>query len=87
MIRIRESKGLYQLLEGQVVLDQQTLFRTRIDMPADLTEGDYTTRILLTRGGKVVSQYERMWMCAKLGWKGSCSTCHANSPSGTVSCP
>lgn len=67
VIRIREDKGLYQLLEGQVVLDQQTLFRTRIDMPADLTEGDYITRILLTRGGEVVSDYETVIDVRKVG--------------------
>lgn len=67
VIRIREQKGLYQLLEGQVVLDQQTLFRTRIDMPADLTEGNYTTRILLTRSGAVVADYETVIDVRKVG--------------------
>lgn len=57
VIRIREENDLYQLLEGQIALDQQTLFRTSIAMPADLTEGDYLTRIFLTRNGKVVSEY------------------------------
>lgn len=67
VIRIRENKGLYQLLESQVVLDQQTLFRTRIDMPADLTEGNYTTRILLTRSGAVVADYETVIDVRKVG--------------------
>lgn len=67
VIRIREGKGLYQLLEGQVALDQQTLFRTRIDMPADLTEGNYITRILLTRNGVVVSKYEAVVDVRKVG--------------------
>lgn len=58
LIRIREERELYQELEGKVALDQQTLFRTAIDMPANLTEGDYSTRIFLTRNGQVVSQYE-----------------------------
>ena len=67
VIRIRENKGLYQLLENQVALDQQTLFRTRIDMPADLTEGNYTTRILLTRSGAVVADYETVIDVRKVG--------------------
>ena len=58
MVRIRRKAGLYQTLEGQIALDQQTLFRTAITMPANLTEGDYTTRIFLTRGGEIVSSYE-----------------------------
>lgn len=67
VIRIRQDKDLYQLLEGQVILDQQTLFRTRIDMPADLTEGDYLTRIFLTRNGKIISSYETSIDVRKVG--------------------
>jgi uncharacterized protein (TIGR02186 family) len=67
VIRIRENAGLYQQLEGQVVLDQQTLFRTAITMPSDLTEGDYVTRIYLTRNGKVVSSYETSIDVRKVG--------------------
>ncbi|MFC3612405.1 TIGR02186 family protein [Lutimaribacter marinistellae] len=67
LIRINRSKHLYQLLEGQVALDEQTLFRTRIDLPADLTEGNYSTRIFLTRGGEIVSQYETAIAVEKVG--------------------
>ncbi len=67
VIRIRRNSGLYQELEGQVALDQQTLFRTAIKMPANLTEGDYTTRIFLTRGGKVVSSQETTIEVRKVG--------------------
>lgn len=67
VIRIRRASGLYQTLEGQVVLDQQTLFRTSIDMPADLTEGDYSTRIYLTRNGAIVSSYETSIDVRKVG--------------------
>jgi uncharacterized protein (TIGR02186 family) len=67
VIRIRERSGLYQMLEGQVALDQQTLFRTAIDMPSDLTEGAYAIRIFLTRGGAVVSRYEGSIDVRKVG--------------------
>lgn len=67
VIRIRREAGLYQMLEGGVALDQQTLFRTAIDMPADLTEGDYATRIFLTRDGNVVSDYETSIHVRKVG--------------------
>lgn len=67
VIRIRTNAGLYQMLEGQVSLDQQTLFRTSIDMPADLSEGSYLTRILLTRDGTVVSEYETNIDVRKVG--------------------
>jgi uncharacterized protein (TIGR02186 family) len=67
VIRIRRASDLYQKLEGQVALDQQTLFRTAFKMPANLTEGDYTTRIFLTRGGKVVAQQETTIEVRKVG--------------------
>jgi len=67
LIRIRSEKGLYQLNEGTVSLDEQTLFRTSVELPADLTEGDYTTRIFLTRGGTVVSSFETSLDVRKVG--------------------
>lgn len=67
VIRIRESESLYSIRENTVAVDEQTLFRTSIDMPADLTEGDYAARIFLTRGGKVVSQYETTIDVRKVG--------------------
>lgn len=67
LIRIRTKSGLYQLNEGSVSFDEQTLFRTAIKLPADLTEGDYTTRIFLTRGGEVVADYETELDVRKVG--------------------
>lgn len=67
VIRIRREAGLYQTLESQVAFDQQTLFRTSITMPANLTEGDYTTRIFLTRSGKIVASYETSIDVRKVG--------------------
>jgi len=67
VIRIRTAEGSYQLLENQVIVDEQTLFRTAIQMPANLTEGDYATRIFLTRKSKVVSQYETIIDVRKVG--------------------
>ncbi|MGC9418582.1 MAG: TIGR02186 family protein [Rhodovulum sp.] len=58
LIRIRKDKGLYQELPGAVALSEQTLFRTSIALPANLTEGDYTTRIFLTRKGNVIDAFE-----------------------------
>lgn len=67
LIRIRTANRLYQLNESTVSLDEQTLFRTAIELPADLTEGEYTTRIFLTRGGQVVSTYEAGLEVQKVG--------------------
>jgi uncharacterized protein (TIGR02186 family) len=67
VIRIRKDAGLYQVLEGGVDLREQTLFSAAIAMPANLTEGAYPTRILLTRDGRVVSQFETEIDVRKVG--------------------
>jgi uncharacterized protein (TIGR02186 family) len=67
VIRIRRKSGLYQLRENTVAVDQQTLFRTSIEMPANLTEGNYKTRIFLTRNGQVLSHFETDIAVRKVG--------------------
>ncbi|TNC73026.1 TIGR02186 family protein [Rubellimicrobium roseum] len=67
LIRIRAREGVYQRLDGAVDFAQQTLFRTEIALPANLTEGDYATRIFLTREGQVVDSYETMIEVRKVG--------------------
>lgn len=67
LIRIRSRSDLYQLLENHVVVDDQTLFRGRIRLPAALTEGAYQTRIFLTREGRVISQHETAIDVKKVG--------------------
>ena len=67
LVRVRTASGLYQRLEGAVAVDQQTLFRSSISMPSNLTEGTYVARIFLTRGGQVVSQYETPIEVRKVG--------------------
>lgn len=67
LIRIKSASDQYQLNEGTISLDEDTLFRTAIQLPAALTEGDYETRIFLTRGGEVVSKYETSIYVRKVG--------------------
>lgn len=67
LMRIREQDGSYQLLEGAVDVDQQTLFRSSIALPSNLTEGEYSTRIFLTRSGKVVSNFDTTIHVRKVG--------------------
>ena len=55
LIRIKTNAGQYQVLEDHVAVDQDTLFRTSLRLPAALVEGAYKTRIFLTRDGKVIS--------------------------------
>lgn len=67
VIRINTENKSYQVQEGGVALDEQTLFRTKIALPSNLTEGDYLTRIFLTRDGKVVSNFETVIDVRKVG--------------------
>ena len=67
LIRIREAGELYQTLEGEVNLRDDTLFDTSIRLPANLVEGDYRTRIILTRGGNVLDVFEQDISVRKVG--------------------
>lgn len=67
LIRIRKKADQYQVIPGGVTVDDQTLFRAAIRLPAALTEGAYDTRIFLTRGGEVVAQYQTAIDVRKVG--------------------
>jgi Putative transmembrane protein (Alph_Pro_TM). len=57
LLRIRERSSHYLALERFVHLDRDILFRANVRLPANLTEGAYTTRMYLVQGGEVVSQF------------------------------
>ena len=67
LIRIRTDEGLYQRLEGAVDVEESTLFRTAITLPANLTEGEYEARIFLTREGRVIDEYTATIPVQKVG--------------------
>jgi uncharacterized protein (TIGR02186 family) len=55
LVRLKERAGSYQQLEDQVSLAEDTLFQTRIEMPANLVEGDYAAQFFLVRDLEVIS--------------------------------
>lgn len=67
LIRIRAGEGLYQVLDSQVDIEEGTLFRGQITLPAALTEGDYVARIFITRDGMVMDDYETSIAVYKAG--------------------
>ncbi|MDG0990519.1 MAG: TIGR02186 family protein [Yoonia sp.] len=67
LMRIRTGNEQYQRLEGAVSLSRDTLFETRIKLPANLTEGFYVARIFLTRDGNVVDEYVTTIPVKKVG--------------------
>ena len=67
LIRIREGDDLYQTNIGAVTFEESTLFNTSVQLPANLTEGDYAARFVLTRDGRVVDLHETVIAIQKLG--------------------
>ena len=67
LIRIRDRGALYQMNAGAVTLRDATLFDTVVRLPANLVEGDYRTRIFLTRGGQVIDVYSQDIAVRKVG--------------------
>ncbi len=67
LIRIRSDARLYSTFIGTVDLEEDTLFRTAINLPSNITDGDYETRIFLTRGGVVVDEYDTIIPVEKVG--------------------
>lgn len=57
LMRIRERASQYLTLGRYVHVDRDILFRTVVQLPANLTEGAYVTRMYLIEEGTVVSQY------------------------------
>ena len=58
LIRLRREKGLYQVRDGGVLLDRDTLIRSDIRLPASLSEGRFRVRVFLLRDGNVVGHEE-----------------------------
>jgi uncharacterized protein (TIGR02186 family) len=67
LMRLRAQAGQLHSLERWVYVDRETLFRVSVRLPANLTEGAYTVRMYLIRGGGVVDQYRSAIFVRKEG--------------------
>lgn len=67
LLRLREREGAYLALNRYVHVDSEVLFRTVVRLPANLTEGAYTTRMYLVSGGEVISEYRTAIFVRKEG--------------------
>jgi uncharacterized protein (TIGR02186 family) len=67
VVRIRESEGTYSQLDEAVTVAEETLFQTRIDMPANLVEGDYAAQFFLIREKRVISSATTLIRVEKTG--------------------
>jgi uncharacterized protein (TIGR02186 family) len=60
LLRVRTNEGRYRVLQGKVELTEETLFRTDVVLPANLTEGEYKVRLFLLRDKRVIAHQERV---------------------------
>ena len=66
-IRPRRDAGRYIALPNSVKVVDETLFETRIRLPANLVEGDYRARIFLLREKAVIDVFESSIEVRKVG--------------------
>ena len=67
VVRLREANGLYAQLDGDVKVTEDTLFQVRVDMPANLVEGDYQAEFFLVRDREVISSGKTVIVVEKTG--------------------
>jgi uncharacterized protein (TIGR02186 family) len=67
LIRLKEGNGSYLQADGAVKVAEETLFQTRIEMPANLVEGDYAAEFFLVRDFGVVYNGETLIRVEKTG--------------------
>lgn len=67
LLRIREKDGLYSEDQGAVQIVENTLFRADFKLPANLTEGDYKTRIFLVRGQQIIDRHQSAIYVRRVG--------------------
>jgi uncharacterized protein (TIGR02186 family) len=67
LIRLKEGSGAYVQAAGAVKVAEETLFQTRIEMPANLVEGDYAAEFFLVRDREVVYDGETLIRVEKTG--------------------
>ncbi len=60
LLRVRTNEGRYRILQGKVELTEETLFRSDVILPANLTEGEYKVRLFLLRDTRVIATQERV---------------------------
>lgn len=67
LIRIRERDGAFQTSDSRVSLTDETLFSTKVALPANLVEGTYVVRVFLTRDGEIRTRYVTAVLVRKVG--------------------
>lgn len=67
LLRNKEREGLYSAEIGKVVFLGPRLFRTRINLPANVPPGAYTVEVLLVRNDQVIAGQTTPMFVSKTG--------------------
>lgn len=67
IIRIRRASGIYFEQIGGVSIIERMLFQTRIQLPANIVEGDYDAKVYLLREGRVIDDFSTTIEVRKVG--------------------
>lgn len=67
IVRLRRQKGLYVVDPGGVSLTDGVLFQASVSLPANIVEGPYSARVLLTRDREVIDSFETEIIVRKEG--------------------
>ena len=66
-IRIKIKDGSYLFYNDLINIKNDSLFSARVALPADLTEGDYETKIHLVQNDKIVNSHTDLIKVRKIG--------------------
>jgi uncharacterized protein (TIGR02186 family) len=66
-LRLKENAGLYSRAPGAVSFVGRRLFRTEIDLPANVPTGVYTVEVYLMKDGEVASAQTTPLIISKIG--------------------
>lgn len=67
VIRIHQDNGTYTTAVTPVTLTEETLFTTKLAMPSNIIEGDYTVKTFLVRDLEVISTSTSIITVSKTG--------------------
>ncbi|MEE9453183.1 MAG: TIGR02186 family protein [Paracoccaceae bacterium] len=67
VIRIHQNGGTYARETTPVTLTEETLFTTKVALPSNIVEGDYTAKIMLVRDRRVISTSRSIITVRKAG--------------------
>ncbi len=80
-LRHMQERRLYTEAPGTIDFLSETLFRTRIPVPANVARGQYNVEVYLFRDGEVVSAQSTPLFIDQTGLKDGCSTSPTMRPS------